>query len=71
MNLTEAPWTPVCEQVADVVDRHEPHPDGDGCTCGWSGDSGYAYGQYTFGEHIAQVLANLRLLATTNPEETP
>ncbi len=28
-------------------------------------------GQYTFGEHIAQVLANLGLLATTNPEGTP
>ncbi len=27
MNLTEAPWTPVCELVADVVDRHESHPD--------------------------------------------
>ncbi len=62
MNLTEAPWTPVCEQVADVVDRHESHPDGDGCTCGWSDD-----GRYTFGEHIAHVLANLGLLATTEP----
>ncbi len=59
MTTTGAPWTPVCEQAADVVDRHEPHPDGDGCTCGEAAD-----GRYTFGEHVAQVLANLGLLAT-------
>ncbi len=55
-------WTAVHEQVADVVDRHEPDPDTvHGCTCGWDNP------QHTFGEHVAQVLADLGLLATTTP----
>ncbi len=67
MTTTDAPWTPVCEQAADVIDRHQPHPDGDGCGCGcgWFSDD-----RYTHGEHVAQVLANLGLLATTAPDES-
>ncbi len=58
-------WTSVHKHVADVIDRHEPHPSGAGCCCGW-GDP-----KVTWADHVAQVLANLGLLATTEPEETP